>query len=67
MYITSTVFVQGYKQQRAFIITQGPLRLTTRDFWKVVFSRKCSVIVMLSDLVEEEQVEVLTQQPYILH
>ena len=47
---------QGYKQQRAFIITQGPMKSTSRDFWKMVWSRKCSVIVMLSDLVEQGEV-----------
>ncbi|CAI8053567.1 Receptor-type tyrosine-protein phosphatase alpha, partial [Geodia barretti] len=45
----------GYKQQRAFIITQGPMRSTARDFWKMVYRRKCSVVVMLSDLVEQNE------------
>ena len=44
--------LQGYKQQRAFIIAQGPMQSTVRDFWKMVYDRKCGVIVMLSDLVE---------------
>ena len=48
--------VQGYKQQRAFIIAQSPMESTARDFWKMVHDRKCGVIVMLCDLVEEEQV-----------
>jgi protein tyrosine phosphatase len=51
-YINATN-VNGYKQHRAFIITQGPMQSTSRDFWKMVCSRKCSVIVMLSDLVEQ--------------
>ena len=50
------VFWQGYKQQRAFIIAQGPMKSTSRDFWKMIFSRKCSVIVMLSDLCEQGEV-----------
>ena len=52
--------LQGYKQQRAFIITQGPMKSTCRDFWKMVCDRKCGVIVMLSDLVEGGQVRMLT-------
>ncbi|CAI8054857.1 Receptor-type tyrosine-protein phosphatase alpha, partial [Geodia barretti] len=47
--------VHGYKKHRAFIITQGPMRSTARDFWKMVYSRKCSVVVMLSDLIELDE------------
>ena len=43
---------QGYKQQKAFIITQGPMDTTTKDFWKMVYDRKCGAIVMLSKLSE---------------
>ena len=48
--------VQGYKQQRGFIIAQAPMKSTCRDFWKMVYERECSVIVMLSDLVENGEV-----------
>ena len=48
----SLLCTQGYKQQKAFIITQGPMDTTTRDFWKMVYDRKCSAIVMLSKLSE---------------
>ena len=51
-------FLQGYKQQRAFIITQGPMQSTARDFWKMIHDRSCTVIVMLSDLVEKGQVQI---------
>ena len=47
---------QGYKQQRAFIIAQGPMQSTARDFWKMIHDRKCGVVVMLSDLVEAGKV-----------
>ena len=46
------IYAQGYKQQRAFIIAQSPMESTARDFWKMVYDRKCGVIVMLCDLVE---------------
>jgi protein tyrosine phosphatase len=46
------VAVNGYKQQRAFIIAQSPMQSTARDFWKMVYDRKCGVVVMLCDLVE---------------
>ena len=44
--------MQGYKQHKAFIIAQGPLKSTVRNFWKMIYDRKSAVIVMLSDLVE---------------
>ena len=47
---------QGYKQQKRFIIAQAPMKSTCRDFWKMVYERECGVIVMLSDLVENEEV-----------
>ena len=51
---------QGYKHQEAFIITQGPMQSTARDFWKMVHDRKCGVIVMLSGLVEGGQARLVT-------
>ena len=48
--------VQGYKQQRGFIIAQAPMKSTCQDFWKMVYERECGVIVMLSDLVENGEV-----------
>ncbi|CAI8052191.1 Receptor-type tyrosine-protein phosphatase S [Geodia barretti] len=53
-YIHAT-FVNGYKQKRAFIIAQSPMESTARDFWKMVHDRKCGVIVMLCDLLEDGQ------------
>ena len=51
--------LQGYKQQRAFIIAQSPMESTARDFWKMIYYRKCGVIVMLCDLVEDGEVKQL--------
>ena len=48
--------VQGYKQQKGFIIAQALIKSTCRDFWKMVYERACGVIVMLSDLVENGEV-----------
>ena len=55
-YCTVTTFVQGYKQQRAYIIAQSPMESTARDFWKMVTDRKCGVIVMLCQLEEDGKV-----------
>ena len=45
--------LQGYKQRRAFIIAQSPM---ARDFWKMIYDRKCGVIIMLCDLMEDGEV-----------
>ena len=52
----SLTYTQGYKQQRAFIIAQSPMQSTVRDFWKVIYDKKCGVIVMLCDLREDGKV-----------
>ena len=52
----SLVHAQGYKQQRAFIIAQSPMQSTARDFWKVIYDKKCGVIVMLCNLMEDGKV-----------
>ena len=55
-YSFTTIFLlQGYKHQRAFIIAQGPLQSTVRNFWKMIYDRKSAVIVMVSDLIEGGQ------------
>ncbi len=49
-------FRQGYKQPKAFIVSQGPLTTTCSDFWKMIYDRKCAAIVMLSHLREGGEV-----------
>ena len=48
--------VQGYKQYKGFIIAQTPMKITCRDFWKMIYERECGVVVMLSNLVENGRV-----------
>ncbi len=44
--------LQGYKHQKAYIVAQNPLPSTIRNFWKVIFDRKCAAVVMLTPLTE---------------
>ncbi|CAI8048765.1 Receptor-type tyrosine-protein phosphatase F [Geodia barretti] len=46
------VFVNGYKQKKAFIVAQSPSHSSARDFWKMVYDMKCGVIVNLNTLEE---------------
>lgn len=48
--------IQGYKHCNAFIITQAPMQNTLEDFWRMVWEYKSSIIVMLTQLEEGEEV-----------
>ena len=53
------LFLQGYKQYRGYIIAQAPMEGTCRDFWKMLYDRKCGVVIMLSQLEEHDKVRRL--------
>ena len=48
--------LQGYKQRNAFIATQGPLKETEQEFWRMLWEQESKVIVMLTKLAERGQV-----------
>ena len=48
----NAVFINGYKQRKAFIIAEGPMQSTCRAFWKMIMDRECHAIVMLGHLNE---------------
>ena len=48
----NAVFINGYKNKKAFIVAEGPMQSTCRAFWKMIMDRKCHVIVMLGHLNE---------------
>nr|XP_034974765.1 receptor-type tyrosine-protein phosphatase S isoform X3 [Zootoca vivipara] len=50
-YINSS-FIDGYRQQRAYIATQGPLAETTEDFWRMLWENNSTIVVMLTKLRE---------------
>jgi netrin-G3 ligand len=45
-------FIDGYRFQRAYIATQGPLAETTEDFWRMLWENNCNIVVMLTKLKE---------------
>ena len=48
--------LQGYKQRRAYIATQGPLSETVVDMWRMIWENDCFCIIMLCRTVENSQV-----------
>ncbi|XP_044760650.1 tyrosine-protein phosphatase non-receptor type 4 [Coccinella septempunctata] len=49
-YVNMTI--NGTEMVNRYIATQGPLQSTTDDFWQMIFEEKCTLIIMLTTLVE---------------
>uniref|UniRef100_A0A668AR92 Receptor-type tyrosine-protein phosphatase F n=1 Tax=Myripristis murdjan TaxID=586833 RepID=A0A668AR92_9TELE len=45
-------FIDGYRQQKAYMATQGPLPETTEDFWRMLWEHNSTIVVMLTKLRE---------------
>uniref|UniRef100_A0A182Z141 protein-tyrosine-phosphatase n=1 Tax=Biomphalaria glabrata TaxID=6526 RepID=A0A182Z141_BIOGL len=51
-------YIPGYNSVREYIATQGPLKSTLSDFWRMLWEQNSHVIVMLSDLYENQKPKV---------
>lgn len=49
-------FFQGGGTERDFICTQGPLRHTVADFWRMVWEQNVRIIVMVTALKHKDLV-----------
>ncbi|KAG6558345.1 protein tyrosine phosphatase U2 [Microplitis demolitor] len=47
-------YVDGWKQKGKFICTQGPLKNTAADFWRLIMMHRTRIIVMLSKNSDKE-------------
>nr|XP_057930087.1 protein tyrosine phosphatase receptor type Fa isoform X1 [Doryrhamphus excisus] len=45
-------FIDGYRLQKAYMATQGPLAETTEDFWRMLWEHNSTIVVMLTKLRE---------------
>ncbi|XP_061687909.1 receptor-type tyrosine-protein phosphatase-like N isoform X2 [Syngnathoides biaculeatus] len=52
-YINASTIIDHDPRMPAYIATQGPLSHTISDFWQMVWETGCTVIVMMTALVEE--------------
>ncbi|CAO2637004.1 Receptor-type tyrosine-protein phosphatase V [Lemmus lemmus] len=49
-------FIPGYSHPQEFIATQGPLKRTLEDFWRLVWEQQVQVIIMLTVGMENGRV-----------
>ncbi|KAM9369376.1 receptor-type tyrosine-protein phosphatase V-like [Phaethornis superciliosus] len=49
-------FMPGYTSQQEFIATQGPLKKTIKDFWRLVWEQNVCNIIMLTVCMENGRV-----------
>ncbi|VDI22601.1 receptor-type tyrosine-protein phosphatase T [Mytilus galloprovincialis] len=52
----NAVFLPGYKNKKAFIVTQMPLEQTKIDLWRLVYDHNIHTIVMLNQVKEDTDV-----------
>ncbi|CAH8551707.1 unnamed protein product [Schistosoma turkestanicum] len=48
-------WVDGYRCPRAYILAQGPLENTIREFWMTIWEHKVITIIMLTKVVEGQR------------
>ncbi|CAH1772950.1 unnamed protein product [Owenia fusiformis] len=74
----NAVYLDGYKQKNAYIITQHPMPHTVTDFWRLIHDHHVHSIVMLNELtydseenLDESSSELMVDSPpdnaYINH
>ena len=50
-------FVQGYSSENKFIATQGPKKETIYDFWRMIDQYNVKIVIMLTNLVENNVIK----------
>ncbi|CAG9838351.1 unnamed protein product [Diabrotica balteata] len=58
-------YIDGYRQRRAYIATQGPKANTLTDFWMMVWQKNVRDIIMLANIYENGKKKVEKYWPEI--
>ena len=56
-------YVDGYKQNRAYICTQGPLEETVGDFWLMIWQQSVLTIAMTTKVIEQRKLKCAQYWP----
>ncbi|KAM9447935.1 uncharacterized protein ACWYII_013273 [Salvelinus alpinus] len=62
-YINASTIIDHDPRLPAYIATQGPLAHTIADFWQTVWENGCTVIVMMTALVEDGEIQCVRYWP----
>ncbi|XP_076454759.1 LOW QUALITY PROTEIN: receptor-type tyrosine-protein phosphatase T-like [Babylonia areolata] len=50
----NAIYVNGYRQQNQFIVTQSPLHNTVADFWRLLYQQHVSAIVAMDNYNQQD-------------
>ena len=60
-------YIPGYRSQREYIASQGPIPSTIDDFWRMVWEQSVAIIVMLTLCTEKGRIKCECYWPTDVH
>jgi len=57
-------YIPGFDgNEKTYIATQGPLKQTVEDFWRMIWENNCCVVIMLAKIIEAGKEKVFQYWP----